>query len=194
MTRRDDGFTLTELLVAITILGIIMVAIGAMIVTAFRTTSTVSDRLSASRGPKIVSRYWVPDAEGAVAVNPTGRVCGGGSQAVVTLGLADDPTPTGTAPADPGAGAPTRTVTWWQLDPATPTGRSQLVRKVCPAGSPTPDDTTVVVADLKGVPAFSETGTDGHQLVLSVTVPDKSEPGPDHEFVFSVAGYRQATA
>ncbi len=117
-----------------------------------------------------------------------------GSQAVVTLALADDAAATGTPPPDPGAGiAPTRQVTWWQQDPATVGGRSQLVRMVCPPGSNTPDETTTVVAELQGVPEFSRSGADGRQLLLTVTVPDKSEPGPDHEFTFSVAGYQAAT-
>jgi prepilin-type N-terminal cleavage/methylation domain-containing protein len=188
MRRTDDGFTLTELLVAITILGIIMVAIGAMIVTAFRTTSTVDDRLSGSRGPKIVSRYWVPDAESATGINAA-PACGSGSHAVVTLSWTEDPTPTGTAPDLP-TGTP-RTVTWWQQDPATVGGRSQLLRMSCSATS-TPDDTTTVVADLAGLPGFSRVGPGARELTLSVTVPDKSEP--TDEFTFTVAGYQAATA
>ena len=75
--RSDEGFTLPELLVAITILGIIMVAIGAMITTSFRTSTMVSAELQGSRGPKVVSRYWVPDVEQAETVTPGGGGCGG---------------------------------------------------------------------------------------------------------------------
>ncbi|MGZ6928685.1 MAG: PulJ/GspJ family protein, partial [Acidimicrobiia bacterium] len=88
MRRRPapaDGFTLTELLVAITILGIIMGAIGAMITTAFRTSSTVSSELNGSRGPKSVSQYWVPDVERAETVELKSGGCGDTGSAIVTF-------------------------------------------------------------------------------------------------------------
>ena len=70
---------------AITILGIIMVAIGAMITTSFRTSSIVSAELQGSRGPKVVSRYWVPDVEQAEDRRRTPAPCGAGTNAVATF-------------------------------------------------------------------------------------------------------------
>ncbi len=48
-----------------------------------------------------------------------------------------------------------------------------------------------MVAELQGIPVFSRSGADGRQLILTVTVPDKSEK--DDQFSFSVAGYQAAT-
>jgi prepilin-type N-terminal cleavage/methylation domain-containing protein len=188
VTRRgDQGFTLPELLVAITILGIIMVAIGSMIVTSFRTTATVGDRLSASRGPKMVSRYWGPDVESAEEVATTGQ-CGTGSNIVATFAWrlnADVLSRQDAAPDDPPP--PVRIVTWWEQAGT----RERLIRASCTGGDVSdtiavPDDTTVVVADLAGVPEKTEYD---RRVTISVTVPDKSSK--NDEFEFSVTGYRQ---
>ncbi len=169
--RAEHGFTLVELLVTITILGIIMGAIGAMIATAFRTTSTVSAELNGSRGPKMVARYWVPDVEQAFSVASGGGGCGGGT-AVATL--------TSTSfisniahpdqQEDPGTG---RTVVW-SIVPRN--GRTQLVRTVCGG------DSTTVVADLDDAQAVGPGGSSGRKWTLDVTVPDGSQPSKTFEF------------
>jgi prepilin-type N-terminal cleavage/methylation domain-containing protein len=184
--RSDErGFTLPELLVAITILGIIMVAIGAMIVTAFRTTTIVGAQLNASRGPKIVSRYWVPDVESATTVDQAGP-CGSGGHAVVTLAWPDDAATVDT-PDVAAVDGPMHVVTWWVNDGR----RQQMVRNVCANGSPTPTNTTTVVADLAGVPNVdTPTGT-GRVYTINVTVPDKS--AADKKFDFSVGARQQVT-
>lgn len=181
MIRRDEaGFTLPELLVAIIILGIIMVAIGSMIVTSFRTTSLVSSRLSASRGPKTVSRYWIPDVESAEAIDP-GSTCGSGGTPVATLAWTVNGDQVSQPDAEP-VNAGIRVVTWWD----TTTGaREQLVRATCLNGA-APDDTTVVVPDLSALPAVFP---DGRRVTITVKVPDKSSKNSELEF--EVTGYRQ---
>ena len=185
MTARRDrerGFTLVELLVAIAILGIIMVAIGAMIATAFRTTATVSDRLTASRGPKMVSRYWLPDVESAETIaSGAGCAPASGSQPVATFTWPEDPSTVDTPDADPNVVAPVRTVTW-SYHPGT---RNQLVRTSCLDGALT--RSLVVVADVSEVPTVESVTPTRH--VLSVTVPDHSEK--DKTLTFTV-GARQA--
>jgi prepilin-type N-terminal cleavage/methylation domain-containing protein len=184
VTGRDDerGFTLPELLVAITILGIIMVAIGAMITTAFRTTETVGDQLNASRGPKVVSRYWVPDVESAVDVGDAAALCGSGDTAIARLAWIREPSTIATVDADPAAGpTPAIAVTWWQRNGA----RTQLVRQECVDGAV--DDTTVVVADLDAAALESA----GRVQTLRVTVPDESRG--EKTFEFSVAARQQVS-
>lgn len=179
----DDGFTLPELLVAITILGIIMVAIGAMITTSFRTSTTVSAELQGSRGPKVVSRYWVPDVEQANTVDLAPR-CGTGDTRIVTLGSPvyvsafDHP--------DQSATEATRSITWWV---ATNGQRVQLVRWVCdPDAAP---KSNVVVSDLKPATPPVVTPHDGQRLTISVTVPDRSRT--NDEYTFEVTGQSQIT-
>ena len=179
--RADDGFTLTELLVAITILGIIVVAIGAMITTSFRTTTVVSAELQGSRGPKVVSRYWVPDVEQAKSVDSE-PPCGSGTTAVVTF-VSDISTSAFVDPAgtDPTA---TRKITWWEV--AGP--RDHLVRRVCD-GTGAPAASLVVVSDLKGTPSVDDLAAP--RYTLSVTVPDRSRK--DDEYNFTVSATSQIT-
>lgn len=188
-TRRSDGgFTLVELLVAITILGIIMGAIGAMIATAFRTSSTVSDELNASRGPKLVARYWPADVENAVDVQPGAGGCGSGA-AVVTFRIA--------SVADPGAAEPTAapgdtpdTTATWAVVPYR--GRDQLVRFVC--GSQ--QDSSVVVPELGSPePEVVRSSTDPDRWTIKVSVPDAATDNSQtrKQFAFEVGGSRQVT-
>jgi prepilin-type N-terminal cleavage/methylation domain-containing protein len=176
MSRRrfrpsDDGFTLPELLVAITILGIIIVAIGAMITTSFRTSSIVSAELQGSRGPKVVSRYWVPDVEQAKTFDAAAP-CGTGTTAVATFG--SDVSPSAFDDRTAVTPTQTRTITWWEV--AGP--RDQLVRWVCdPDAQPR---RIVVVSDLKGLP--TATAADRGQVTITVRVPDRSRPNDVYEF------------
>src|SRR4051794_2099921 len=132
--RDDRGFTLPELLVAITLLGVIMVAIGTMITTSFRTTSIVQSQLTASRGPKMTSRYWVPDVESADAVNdPSAARCGSGDEHIATLTWNQESSTIDELDV-PAADGPVQTVTWWRKNGA----RTQLVRDLCSAGGSGP--------------------------------------------------------
>ena len=178
------GFTLVELLVAITLLGIIMVAIGAMITTAFRTTTIVSDRLNASRAPKLVSTYWVPDVEGANKITPGGGVCGGaGGRPLVTFewekypSAVDADAPDSTASKSPGSS------TWALVARGT---RTQVIRSECTNGTVT--KTATVVPDV---------GADSVQVepngtTITVNVPDRNEP--NKQFHFSVDATQTVTA
>lgn len=178
--RSEDGFTLIELLVAITILGIIIVAIGAMITTSFRTTTMVSAELQGSRGPKVVSRYWVPDVEQAKTVDSAGA-CGTGTTPIATF-VSDISPSAFVTPADTSDGA-ARTITWWEVAGT----RDQLVRRVCDGdAAPT---SLVVVSDLKNVPSLDDSAAP--RYTISVTVPDRSRPS--NEYTFTVTGLSQLT-
>lgn len=170
------GFTLVELLVAITLLGIIMVAIGAMITTAFRTTTIVSARLEASRAPKLVSTYWVPDVEGANTITRGAGECGGaGGAPLVTFKWDKQP--------DVGMSTPTTPVpipaavsgrsTWTLVTRGT---RTQVVRTEC-------TDTTVT----KTATVVPDVGADSVQVApdgtsITVNVPDRNEPNKQFNF------------
>jgi prepilin-type N-terminal cleavage/methylation domain-containing protein len=185
MTRRSDaGFTLPELLVAITILGIIMIAIGAMITTSFHTSRTVGEELQGSRAPKMVSRYWVPDAEQATGFPPGGG-CGSGKTVAtftspVYASAFDDATP---APSTP------RTIDWTIVHQ---NGRYQLVRTVCD-GTAATGTSTVIVSEL-AVPLDATTASSPvpGRYVLTVTVPDRSERS-DGTYRFDIEGSSQIT-
>ena len=186
-TALDDpdahGFTLVELLVAITLLGIIMVAIGAMITTAFRTTTIVSDRLNASRAPKLVSTYWGPDVAGATTITRgaggAGGCGGGGGAPLVTfhwdkqpdVGASPSTTPLPLTASVPG------TSTWTLI---TRGARTQVVRTECTGINVT--KTATVVPDVgRNSVVVSPDGTS-----ITVNVPDRNEP--NKQFTFSVDG------
>lgn len=186
---RERGFTLVELLVAITLLGIIMGAIGAMITTAFRTTTIVSNRLEGSRAPKLVSNYWGPDVESAESVSfggssACGPPSGAGAAAIVSFTSKKLVSETGVdAPAlNPGAD---QTATWWTR---TLGARVQVVRMLCDGGGAV-RSIAVVVPDV-GSDGVSVKPTDpaSDQYTIDVNVPDRNEPSK--QFHFTVDGAR----
>src|SRR5687768_3364635 len=59
----ESGFTLVELLIAIALSGILMVAITTAFVVTLRGTATAHDRLVASNGSHTLSTYFTADVE-----------------------------------------------------------------------------------------------------------------------------------
>jgi prepilin-type N-terminal cleavage/methylation domain-containing protein len=80
----ETGFTLIELIISITILGILMPAIALAMTTATATNRSTDVRLSESRDARELAAYLPDDAAGATsfATGSTPR-CGTGSAAVV---------------------------------------------------------------------------------------------------------------
>ena len=184
--RNERGFTLAELLVAITILGIIMAAIGAMITTAFRTTTIVSNRLEASRAPKQVAFYWVPDVEGAEGLTVGVGRCGVGTPLVTfTWKKHDSVAATDAPPDDSGSGAEL-SATWSVIVKGT---RTQVVRSLCDGANVT--RTATVIPDLKAASDVSVDNSDAPRYVIHVAVPDRNEA--DKLFQFDVGGTRAVT-
>jgi prepilin-type N-terminal cleavage/methylation domain-containing protein len=128
---RQSGFTLPEVIMAVTILGIIGATIAAVITAAFSSTTGVRERYDASRAAKQAAVYWTPDVESAEAVNPGGMLCGSGTGAaprdLVTFAWTEYPSVTETASPDPAAPGTGRLATWW-LDDTEP---RQIVRREC---------------------------------------------------------------
>ncbi|MDH4172080.1 MAG: prepilin-type N-terminal cleavage/methylation domain-containing protein, partial [Acidimicrobiia bacterium] len=72
--RRDDGFTLPEVLLSIVILGIIMSALSVAMITALRTRDEPAKKLGPSNDANLVSIYFGPDVQsaGQVSTDPAG--------------------------------------------------------------------------------------------------------------------------
>jgi prepilin-type N-terminal cleavage/methylation domain-containing protein len=84
---REAGFTLLELIVAITIMGIIILPLTLAMVTGLTTTIDAQQRLSASRSPLFTSAFFSRDAQSAAKggidnnpSNPPG--CGTGTNVI----------------------------------------------------------------------------------------------------------------
>ena len=61
MSRRDAGFTLIELLVAVTLLGVIVLALGNAVIGYVRTNDATTDRLLLSHDAQLASAYFAED-------------------------------------------------------------------------------------------------------------------------------------
>ena len=179
----ERGFTLVELLVAITILGIIMVAIGAMITTAFRTTTIVSNRLNASRAPKLVATYWGPDVAGAGQVNLDAEGCGTGGTPLVTFGWTKFPSTVAADAPDPDFGKTPASATWAVVTRGV---RTQVVRRACVGTSIRA--ATVVPDVAAGDVEVTQPQTGMYRI--TVAVPDRNNA--DKKFHFEVDGEQVA--
>jgi prepilin-type N-terminal cleavage/methylation domain-containing protein len=91
MTRRESeqGFTLVELLLAVSILGIIMAPLSLGFITGLRFIGRSDERFTDSRSALISAAYFASDVATANAVTPNDvAACGGGS-ALVSFNSAD---------------------------------------------------------------------------------------------------------
>lgn len=87
MSSRDErGFTLVELLVATSILGVVMGAISAAIIVGLKTTDDTITRLSESHDTQISTAYFSGDAQSAekVELGVTDPCTGGNVMALFT--------------------------------------------------------------------------------------------------------------
>lgn len=91
--RPDDGFTLLELIIVVTIIPIIIGAISAGLIAIFSIQGSVSSRLSDSDDAQITSANFVQDVQSAqqITTSSSATQCGHGTQ---LLGLAWDQSPT----------------------------------------------------------------------------------------------------
>lgn len=69
IARDDAGFTLPELLVAMTVTAVIMPVLFSTFVTAFRTTDGSVERIAASHDATLSSNYFVPDVQSAESIS-----------------------------------------------------------------------------------------------------------------------------
>jgi prepilin-type N-terminal cleavage/methylation domain-containing protein len=117
-THKDHGFTLPELLVAVTVLGIIILPLAASMIVGFRTTGDAQQRLVEARGEQLTANYFPSDVASADSIVPSdSSPCGGsGPTVVVSFDWADDVSPTN------------------EVSYVVPTGSTDMYRKTCRGG------------------------------------------------------------
>jgi prepilin-type N-terminal cleavage/methylation domain-containing protein len=155
----EDGVTLVELLVAVSILGVLTVALASALFFGFRSTRDMHTSLDQSNAEQIVSSYVAKDVQAAdsVRVGVT-SACGGQLAALET-----------TTRTDPIATASDVTVAY-RL-----TG-SSLVRQVC---GPSPATQTIA----RNITAFTASGSD--PMSIDASTAPSSEVGA-YSFSFEV--------
>jgi prepilin-type N-terminal cleavage/methylation domain-containing protein len=87
--RGEAGFTLIEMLVALTIAGVAMTGIALAFGTGSRTVSAATDFVSNASSSRALATYFPPDVQGATAVTTSGISCSGTSNPKIELTGAD---------------------------------------------------------------------------------------------------------
>jgi len=137
----DRGFTLIELVIAVAILGIVMSAICAAMVTALRANQETKVRLAQSGDVQFSSTWFADDVAGANAVTTGGSaICGSTVTALLNITSIDIDTVVAGVPATPPPTpeAPRRSVSYVLVTSNNGDGTfGQLERRSC-VGTATP--------------------------------------------------------
>jgi prepilin-type N-terminal cleavage/methylation domain-containing protein len=121
--RHDDrGVTLTEVLVAVAILGIIAVPLGNAMINFLRQSDSVNQRLSESHDVQVAAAYFAQDVQ-SIGVRNWGTAPFALAQSIET----NAPPTTGLYPCGR-AGLPNALVRFGWDDPATAAGTPSVVR------------------------------------------------------------------
>jgi len=157
--KRDQGFTLTELIVAVAIVAIISTSIGAALITGMRITSNTYSKFDQSNAELAVTRFLSGDiyaAEGPIVYNSSSDVtCGGVANPGLKLKSRTD--------ATAGLSGTNITTVVWALS------GTDLMRRTCVNGVQT--DSFRVAG---GISAFTPTGCSNPCTNLTLTVTFKA--------------------
>ena len=175
--QEESGFTLIELMVAITISAFVIGAAASVLLVVMRNYSYSATRLVESHDAQLISLWLTADVLSAgpatnIATTPTLSGCGGLQTAgnnVLKLSWSEFPTP------QPGAEAS------YRLQPAPSGPGYQLIRYFCSSG-----DRTVVARDVTPSGATATVAVD--QVNLAVNVLVNATP-----YSFNVSASRRTT-
>lgn len=119
--RAEAGFTLVELLAAITILGVISLVMTEAIILSLKTVDGATKRAGNSVTTQTLESYFSGDAQSATDVSSGVPSCGSPDSAVVNLAWTDEGTSkAATYALDPSGGTEHDLVRWFCAGSATP--------------------------------------------------------------------------
>lgn len=177
----DGGFTLIELVLAVAVLGIVMTAMSAAMLVAFRSNQETSDRLTSSLDVQFSSAVFADDVAGAnhtatdQAAQSGSAACGAGA-AVVNFASSDLDT-AASVPATP-VPDPAPTTRFVSYVVATVSGADgtvqELHRRACKAASPAVFSDTIIARTLSSVGAVQISPAPSRLVSLELTALDGS--------------------
>ena len=189
----QHGFTLAELLVAITILGIIAAPLSMAFMNGTRFLGRTDEKFNDSRSALISAAYFAGDVAGANLIVPNDPSACGGGTALVSFDSSD---------AAGVVGAPQNNEVSYVYDASIPTN-TRLLRTYCPNSGAA---TTSVAAVSLGAPPVVTCYDAGNVIdatcasarwVKLVVVQKTNQPSPDNPtpvaFTFTLEGTRRTT-
>jgi type II secretory pathway pseudopilin PulG len=157
--RREDGFSLIELIIAIGLLGVVFSVLALVVVTAMTTNRDTRERLDETRDEQLVAAYFASDVAGATAVVAGGTSqCGSGPALVEVRGESF-------APGTPPTASDTRATYVFTTATVDGVATGTLTRRFCESTSAppyaTPNRTTTVAQTLAATPPVVTCSTGG---------------------------------
>lgn len=193
----EDGFTLPELIMAITLLSIVMAPLALALMTSLKVIGRTTERFGDSRSALISAAYFANDVESAQAIQVNDpSPCGGaaGITPVVSFVWADAAAGKGVAPTKEAS---------YVIDASDATNK-KLLRRSCTIGGPAATSTAAVLlgATAPAVTCFkagnvvdAACGSSTRRVQMVVTAapntptPDDPNPVP---YSFTLEGTRRA--
>lgn len=164
--RHDErGLTLIELLIAVTILGVIMVAVTGAVILGLNDTANSDYSTDESNAAQFTAMYFTRDVQSAetISVNDSANTCGGAAKLKLTSASAD-------------------TIVAYAVT-ASPI---QLVRRECSPSSATPAVTALTQTLASANDVVAACTSSCTRATLTVTQP--GAPGQNQGWSFTVAG------
>jgi prepilin-type N-terminal cleavage/methylation domain-containing protein len=170
-SRADDGFTLIEVLVSISILGVIMVVLCTAVIMGLRSTTDANVKFDQSNTAEFVNLHFTGDVQGAdvVSVDNAASSCGGAAELKLTSPSATD-----------------RIVAY-----AVTGSPLQLVRRECSPSTATPLVTRLASPISAASDVVATYNASSRQVTLSVTMPSSSQGAG---FTFQVVATQRISA
>ena len=137
----DDGFTLPELLMAVTILALIIAPLTLAFVTALRVVGKTDQKFTDSRGALISAADFASDVNNAnvITTGTSPAQCGSGGTRLVTFAWSDANQPVASLDSN------TNRVTYY-YDSTTDPSNKMLLRRICKNGSSTASKSVAAVS------------------------------------------------
>lgn len=167
-SRVDSGFSLIELTIAVTILGLVMAAVTSTLLISLRATSEATDRLDRGNDVLLTSALFGPDVAGATTVTAPMQSGHRGPPATAGCGR-NDPLVVefrGLTPED------LRTDRSWTVSYVLTDAGTALARRSCTGTSTSPDSELVVSRGLAATTPASVSCSTGPDTPTDCEQPD----------------------